>query len=115
MTKKAEKIEGTVEAWESGQLGRDAQYAKLDNSLSIKDLEDALELKPISIRLKKSLISDLKLIADFEGMGYQPLIKQLLERFVIDEFKRYARECMTDKLHSMEAEKAEPGERKIAK
>jgi predicted DNA binding CopG/RHH family protein len=114
MTEKAEKIEGTVEAWESGQLGRDVQYAKLDDSLSIKDLEDALELKLISIRLKKSLISDLKLIADIEGMGYQPLIKQLLERFVIGEFKRYARECMTDKLKSLKSEEARPGERKIA-
>jgi len=114
MTKKAEKIEGTVEAWESGQLGRDAQYAKLDNTLSIKDLEDALELKPISIRLKKSLLSDLKLIADVEGIGYQPLIKQLLERFVIGEFKRYARESMTDKLKSLAAEEAEAGKRKTA-
>lgn len=114
MTKNAEKIEGTVEAWESGQLGRDVQYAKLDNSLSIKDLDDALELKAISIRLKKSLISDLKLIANNEGMGYQPLIKQLLERFVIGEFKRYAREGMADKLKSQEAEETEPGERKIA-
>jgi predicted DNA binding CopG/RHH family protein len=48
-------------------------------------IEDALELQMISIRLQKSLISNLKLIADFHKIGYQPLIRDLLNRFVRSE------------------------------
>lgn len=48
-------------------------------------IEEALELQMISIRLQKSLISNLKAIADFHKIGYQPLIRDLLNRFVRSE------------------------------
>lgn len=48
-------------------------------------IEDALELQMISIRLQKSLIVHLKAIADFHKVGYQPLIRDLLNRFVQSE------------------------------
>ena len=48
-------------------------------------IEDALELQMISIRLQKSLIAHLKAIADFHQIGYQPLIRDLLNRFVQSE------------------------------
>ena len=45
-------------------------------------IEDALGLQLISIRLQKSLIANLKVIAEFHQVGYQPLIRYLLNRFV---------------------------------
>lgn len=50
-------------------------------------IEDALGLQPISIRLQKSLISNLKMIAEFHHVGYQPLIRDLLNRFVRSEMQ----------------------------
>jgi hypothetical protein len=35
----------------------------------------------ISIRLQKDLIKELKFIAKFHGIGYQPLIRDVLGRF----------------------------------
>ena len=92
------KIEGTADAWETGALGCDEEFAKLDTKLTNSDIDSAIGLKPISIRLKESLILNLKIIAKIEGLGYQPMIKQLLERFVDGEIKRYARERMMEKL-----------------
>jgi predicted DNA binding CopG/RHH family protein len=91
MSKKIEKIEGTVEAWESGLLGRDEEFAKavkVDEQL----VDDSLELQMISIRLQKSLLEELKMIAGLYGLGYQPLIKQILRRFVDCEMKQLLRD-----------------------
>jgi hypothetical protein len=50
-------------------------------------IEEALGLQLISIRLQKSLIANLKVIADFHQVGYQPLIRDLLNRFVRSEMQ----------------------------
>lgn len=96
MTK--QRIPSTDEAWEDGTLGRDEKFVKADDkSHELQALiDDSLQLKLISIRMKESLISDLKLIAKKEGLGYQPLMKQVLERFVDAELKRYARARMDE-------------------
>ncbi|MET0072170.1 MAG: hypothetical protein ABW096_19200 [Candidatus Thiodiazotropha sp.] len=100
---KDKKIPGTVEAWESGELGRDEKYVEVYQP---KDsaIDDALELQMISIRLQKGLIEDLKMIAQVNGLNYQPLIRQILQRFVDSEFKKLAREYMTKKSKEREAE-----------
>jgi len=56
-----------------------------------KALDDALELQLISVRLQKSLIDGLKLIAKANGIGYQPLMRQVLNRFVDSELRRLVR------------------------
>jgi len=91
-----QSIPSTDEAWEDGTLGRDEKYVKVDDDQEKLEaaIDDGLKLKLISIRMKESLISDLKLIAKKEGLGYQPLMKQILERFVDAELKGYARERM---------------------
>lgn len=48
-------------------------------------IDEALELQMISIRLQRSLLSNLKLIASYRGVGYQPLIRDLLNRFARSE------------------------------
>ncbi|WP_417567405.1 hypothetical protein [Marinobacter sp.] len=90
MSKK--KIEGTPEAWENGSLGSDEEYVRVSNNLDDAALNEAAWLQPISIRLQKSLIEDFKMIAEINGIGYQPLIRQVLKRFADVEKKRILRE-----------------------
>lgn len=85
------RIEETAEVWESGELGCDEKYVeKVEISETL--IDDAMELKAISIRMQKGLIDDLKDIARIKGLGYQPLIKQILSRFVEAEKKQALRE-----------------------
>ena len=88
------KIPGTEDAWDTGALGTDANFVSaMETDASDEAVIDgALELQPISIRLQKSLIEDFKLIADLSGLGYQPLMRQVLARFAECEKKRILRE-----------------------
>ena len=54
-------------------------------------IEDALGLQPISIRLQKDLLDNLKELAKLNGLGYQPLIRQVLTRWVDCELKSLLR------------------------
>ncbi|MEE3208396.1 MAG: hypothetical protein VX245_00365, partial [Pseudomonadota bacterium] len=86
------KIKGNAEAWESGELGRDEKFVsrvEIDASL----LDEAAGLKSISVRMPTSLIEDLKNIGQIHGLGYQPLMKQILSRFVEAEKKRLLKEA----------------------
>jgi CopG antitoxin of type II toxin-antitoxin system len=90
------KLPGTDEAWEQGELGRDAAHAqRIDlNDDARARLDQQLNLQPISIRLPVELLDDLKAIAKKNGLGYQPLIRQVLTRFAGSELKSYAREAL---------------------
>ena len=57
-----------------------------------KAVDDALGLQPISIRLQKSLLDNLKSLAQLNGIGYQPLVRQILTRWVDCELKNLLRE-----------------------
>ncbi|ETS30324.1 MULTISPECIES: hypothetical protein [Photorhabdus] len=81
-------IASTDEAWENGELGCSEAHIKVSDDITEDLINDALELQPISIRLNRSLIEDLKMIADLNGLGYQPLIRQVLNRFANSEKKR---------------------------
>lgn len=89
------KIESTDEAWESRQLGADEEFVKV-SSEDEEAIDEALALQMISIRLQKSLIHDLKNIAKINGIGYQPLIKQVLKRFVDGEKRLMLRRLATE-------------------
>ena len=87
------KIPTSDEAWdENGQLGRDEEHVKRSEEDIEPQIDKALELQLISIRLQKSLIEDFKYIATLNGIGYQPLMRQILKRFVDGEKKRILRE-----------------------
>lgn len=85
------KIPTSPEAWESGELGQDEDYVKQAENVDIEAIDRELELQMISIRLQKSLIEDFKMIAKVHGLGYQPLIRQVLKRFADSEKKRLLR------------------------
>lgn len=74
-----------LDAWESGKLGREEKYVERADSAAEKALDEALGLLMISVRLQKSLIADLKFIARHNGIGYQPLIRDILTRFATKE------------------------------
>lgn len=80
------------DAWDSGELGRNAQHVKVAATVDETKLDDALGLHLISVRLQKSLIDGLKLVAQANGIGYQPLMRQVLKRFVDSELRRMVRE-----------------------
>lgn len=93
-------ILATDEAWENGQLGRDEQFAKAHQDAEINQtIDQSLGLKPISIRLQASLIEDLKMIAQLNGIGYQPLMRQVLVRFADSEKKHLLREALDNAQH----------------
>jgi predicted DNA binding CopG/RHH family protein len=87
--------------WESGKLGRDEQFVKRADVSEEDALDAALALQMISIRLQKQLIDDLKFIATAHGIGYQPLIRDVLSRFVVHEKK----EIMRNTLDRLELER----------
>lgn len=108
-----ERIDDTVEAWESGELGRDPQFAeRLDSAQWAKEraeIDEGLGLKAISIRLEKDLIEDYKMIAKLHGIGYQPLMRQALKRFAEHEKKRILTEAYNAKV-AAEKEQTTPAE-----
>jgi hypothetical protein len=89
------KIDSTVENWEKEVLGADirtANRSELTSSLG----DEMLGLQAISIRLEKSMISDMKEISKYNGLsGYQPLMRRVLNRFVEAEMKKIARDIMS--------------------
>lgn len=93
---KREGIESTTEAWEERQLGADEAFVEICDEFDEKAADEALELKMISIRLQQSLIDDLKAIAEINGIGYQPLIRQILNRFADAEKKKLLREKQSE-------------------
>ena len=64
------KIESTDQAWESGTLGASPAHTK----------PAPADIQAISIRLPKQLIDGYKLIGAHHGVGYQPLMRDILQR-----------------------------------
>ena len=99
---KTDKTPAVVDAWESGKFGRDEAYVATAEVADEHALDEALGLKLISIRLPVKLIGELKFVATHHGIGYQPLIRDLLSRFAISELKLILKE----KLEMVEKEDA---------
>lgn len=84
---KVKKTSSRFKDWETGKLGQDANYARPSPPEREAAVDEALELKMISIRLQNELIKNLKFVAEHHGIGYQPLIRDLLHRFVRAEMR----------------------------
>ena len=70
------------EPWDSRELGASEGHVRKSSPEREKTLDDRLGLQTISIRLQKSLIDNLKKLADDDGIGYQPYVRQVLMRHV---------------------------------
>jgi uncharacterized protein (DUF4415 family) len=88
------EITDSLEAWESGELGQSDEHAKAAPSKLASEIDDALGLQMISIRLDKELIDMFKLLGGKYQMGYQPLMREALKRFVDGELKMVALEAL---------------------
>lgn len=115
----ASKIAGTEEAWDSGVLGEDEKFAKKVSAERANEIDDALGLKAVSIRLPAALIEQFKLLGRLQGIGYQPLMRFALTNFAEGETKRlliqFANEADREKDKAvMEEKAASPKEEKTA-
>ena len=81
------QIPASDEAWESGELGDDPKFAKVFEGDVQPQIDDAVAMQPISIRLPKPLIEAFKLLGQIHGLGYQPLMRRALVRFAEAEMK----------------------------
>lgn len=66
--------------WESGKLGRDEDHVVVATDMESAALDEALGMRAISIRMPSSLIDAYKMIAAHHGIGYQPLMRDILQR-----------------------------------
>lgn len=82
---RSERGKVSVDAWEDGKLGRDEKFVKVAEAAEGDAVDEALGLKLISIRLPKKLINQFKLIGHFHGVGYQPLMRDIMERYARNE------------------------------
>ena len=89
---KHKKIPASDEAWESGELGNDPKFAKVFEGDIQPQIDEAIAMQPISIRLPTSLIETFKLLGQEHGLGYQPLMRRVLTRFAEAEMKRVLNE-----------------------
>jgi uncharacterized protein (DUF4415 family) len=101
------RIENSAEAWESGELGSELKHARVVDKKIGAQIDEALGLQMISIRLEQDLIESFKLLGTKYDMGYQPLMREALKRFVEGEFKLIASET----LEKQRAEKQKSGKR----
>ncbi len=69
------------------------------------NLDDKLGLKPISIRFPVALLEDLKAMALINGMGYQPLIREICLRFVDAEKRAIAKDQALRRLEQLERQR----------
>lgn len=84
--------------WETGALGQSEEHVRVATDAEMHEVDDALELQMISIRLQKGLLEALKEIARYNGVGYQPMIRDLLNRFARSEI----RTILQDRLSSLD-------------
>lgn len=73
-----------AELWESGQLGASEEHVRPVSPEKTKEIQDALGLQPVTLRLQKELVEQLKVLAQKEGLGYQPFIRHILTRYIHD-------------------------------
>lgn len=110
------KIHSTIDAWESGALGESESHAIVVSPEKTQEIENAIGMQMISIRLNKGLIKAFKWIAEYHGVGYQPLMRDALQRFAENEFKGITTGCVkSQKLENPQQETAPiPDKRKMA-
>lgn len=100
----AATIPDTEEAWEERTLGADEKFVEVVDQVEEELINEAAGTQLISIRMSKCMIEDFKMIASLNGsIGYQTLMKQILQRFVDSEKKRILRELVSEKLKEHES------------
>ncbi len=103
-----QSIPASDEAWDDRVYGADEDFVGVFDE-DETGIDEAACMQLISIRLNKSLIEDFKLIASFNGeIGYQTLMRQILQRFADAERRRIFRELISEKLRQQDKVSTEP-------
>lgn len=76
------------------QIGCDEKSVAVAPQEIQDTIDSGLGMKLISIRLPHDLIHQLKIIAEYNEIGYQPFIRKLLRRFADAELKQIALELL---------------------
>jgi predicted DNA binding CopG/RHH family protein len=79
--KELDELSADHERWDNRELGASAEHIAFLSDAEEREMDDSMGLQLISIRLGKSLIESLKALARLEGLGYQPLVRQVLTRY----------------------------------
>lgn len=74
-----------TELWESRQLGASEEFVRKVSPERARAVDEALGLQPITIRLQKDLVEELKTLAKSHGIGYQPYVRLILTRHVREQ------------------------------
>ena len=101
---KHKPIPASDEAWESGELGNDPKFAKIFEDDIQSQVDEAIAMQPISIRLPTSLIETFKLLGQRHGLGYQPLMRRVLARFAEAEMNLVLNEVIAEQQRAIEDE-----------
>ena len=75
------------EAWDDHMVDSDMDYAVAAAPEHEEALDEALGMQSISIRLPRQLIEHYKLIAHVHKVGYQPLMRDVMARWVPNALK----------------------------
>lgn len=70
------------DAWDNRELGASEKHVRKASPNRENALDERLGLQTISIRFQKGLIDRLKKLAEEDGIGYQPYVRQVLMRHV---------------------------------
>lgn len=113
------KTPSTDEDWENRTLGAEEAYVQAADASIENEFEEASGTQLISIRMQKTMIDELKAIAILNNdIGYQTLIKQMLQRFIEAEKKKAWNEMVAEKLKAHRTDACEkskaPRARKMA-
>jgi predicted DNA binding CopG/RHH family protein len=107
------KINSTEASWDDRLLGASDAHVVVASLEHEAALDVATEMQAISIRLPKNMIEHYKLIAQYHGVGYQPLMRDVMSRFVPNELQLIA-EAERKKAKIVEANPMIPKMKKAA-
>jgi len=92
-------ISDTEKAWDERAFGADEKFVAVVDEAEAALIDEAAGVKLISIRMHKCMVDDFKMIAALNGgIGYQTLMKQILQRFIDSEKTRIFAELVSEKL-----------------
>lgn len=72
-------IRDTAENWEDGTLGRDAAFVRVVPESELQDINEALGLEVVELRLEKEVVEEFKRVAEAKGVGYKTLMRVALK------------------------------------
>jgi predicted DNA binding CopG/RHH family protein len=77
--KKLDELTADHERWDNHIAS--AEHTQFVSEDEEKEIDAALGLQPISLRLRKTLIEQFKAFAKLEGIGYQPMMRLVLTEY----------------------------------